>query len=159
MSQMLAGQGKTAPVAEVVQTAPPPAYDQAVTATVVHAAPMSPPMVVTCPPGVAPGQPMRVVDPATGQTMQVTVPNGVKPGGQFQVQFPAPAPVVQAPAQGQVVHVQGQVVHQAVAPASSATRRCRGCGIQFELDAKTNPASAAAFRCKRCRQISFSNFF
>ena len=96
---------------------------------------------------------MRVVDPATGQTMQVTVPNGVKPGGQFQVQFPAPAPVVQAPAQGQVV------VHQAVAPASSASRRCRGCGIQFELDAKTNPASAAAFRCKKCRQISFSNFF
>ena len=102
---------------------------------------------------------MRVVDPATGQTMQVTVPNGVKPGGQFQVQFPAPAPVVQAPAQGQVVHVQGQVVHQAVAPASSASRRCRGCGVQFELDARTNPASAAAFRCKKCRQISFSNFF
>ena len=98
---MLAGQGKTAPVAEVVQTAPP-AYNQAVQAEVVHAAPMSPPMVVTCPPGVAPGQPMRVVDPATGQTMQVTVPNGVKPGGQFQVQFPAPAPVVQAPAQGQI---------------------------------------------------------
>ena len=157
---MLAGQGKTAPVAEVVQTAPPPAYDQAVQAEVVHAAPMSPPMVVTCPPGVAPGQPMRVVDPATGQTMQVTVPHGVKPGGQFQVQFPAPQPVVQAPApEGQVVHVQGQVVHQAVAPASSASRRCRGCGIQFELDAKTNPASAAAFRCKKCRQISLSNFF
>ena len=158
MSQMLADQGKTAPVAEVVQSQPP-AYDQAVTATVVHAQPMAPPLVVTCPPGISPGQPMRVVDPATGQTMQVTVPNGVKPGGQFQVQFPAPAPVVQAPAQGQVVHVQGQVVHQAVAPASSATRRCRGCGVQFELDARTNPASAAAFRCKKCRQISFSNFF
>merc|ERR1719263_1755379 len=116
MSQMLAGQGKTAPVAEVVQTAPPPAYNQAVQAEVVHAAPMSPPMVVTCPPGVAPGQPMRVVDPATGQTMQVTVPNGVKPGGQFQVQFPAPQPVVQAPAQGQVCTSRGKVVHQAVAP-------------------------------------------
>ena len=37
--------------------------------------------------------------------------------------------------------------------------RCRGCGVQFELDARTNPASAAAFRCKKCRQISFSNFF
>ena len=49
MSQML-GDQKTAPVAEVVQTQPP-AYDQAVTATVVHAQPMAPPMVVTCPPG------------------------------------------------------------------------------------------------------------
>ena len=95
------GDQKTAPVAEVVQSQPP-AYDQAVTATVVHAQPMAPPMVVTCPPGVNPGQPMRVVDPGTGQTMQVTVPMGVKPGGQFQVQFPAPAPVVQAPAQGQI---------------------------------------------------------
>merc|ERR1719502_2182980 len=100
---------KTALVAEVVQSQPP-AYDQAVTATVVRAQLMVPPMVVTCPPGVTAGQPMRVVDPA-------------------------------------------------VAPASSATRRCRGCGVQFELDARTNPASAAAFRCKKCRQISFSNFF
>lgn len=150
----------TAPIqAEVVQSAPPPAY-AAVQAEVVHAAPMSPPLVVICPPGVGPGQFMRVVDPATGQTMQVQVPNGVKSGGQFQVQFPAPAPpVAPTPVQGQVVQVQGQVIHQAVAPAQPAARRCRGCGVQYELDAKTNPASAAAFRCKKCRQISFSNFF
>ena len=83
---MLADQGKTAPVAEVVQSQPP-AYDQAVTATVVHAQPMAPPMVVTCPPGVTAGQPMRVVDPATGQYAHGTA-DLVANGGLFQ---PLPA--------------------------------------------------------------------
>ena len=53
-----AGDQKTAPVAEVVQSQPS-AYDQAVTATVVHAQPMAPPMVVTRPPGYC-GTAMRL---------------------------------------------------------------------------------------------------
>ena len=105
---------------------------------------------------------MMVQDPSSGQTMQVTVPPGLQPGSQFQVQFPAPkvAPQPVVAQQGQVVQVQGEVVHSmAPQPVSAAQKRCRGCGVMFTLDAKTNPASAAAFRCKKCRGFSFSSFF
>ncbi|KAK7249124.1 hypothetical protein SO694_00045110 [Aureococcus anophagefferens] len=64
--------------------------------------------------------------------------------------LPGPVPAVQ---------VRGVVVHQSVGAVSPATKRCRGCGVQFELDARTNPASAAAFRCKKCRGFKLSSFF
>ncbi|KAJ1459265.1 hypothetical protein M885DRAFT_561068 [Pelagophyceae sp. CCMP2097] len=123
------------------------------------------PLVVTCPPGLSGGQPMQVVNPETGQTMQVNVPQGVQPGGQQDggVQFPPPQQPVyataqpvyaQQPVQVQVVHA--AVVHQA---ASANSRACRGCGTQFVLEPGMNPATAAAFRCKRCRGLSSMSFF
>ena len=42
-------------------------------------------MLVTCPHGMQPGQPLQVTAPG-GQALQVTVPPGVQPGQQFQVQ-------------------------------------------------------------------------
>ena len=125
-------------------------------------------MQVAVPKGCGPGSQFQVQFPAAA------------PPPAYQAQFPAapappayggaPQPVqVQAsvvggappPAYGgqPVQQVQGVVVHQNMGTVSPATKRCRGCGVQFELDARTNPASSAAFRCKKCRQISFSNFF
>ena len=93
-----------------------------------------------------------------GRAMQVTIPPNLGPGMQFQVQFPAAAPTAAVVGVAPPVAVQGYVQHQ-VGRVSAATKRCRGCGIQFELDAKTNPASAAAFRCKNCRGLKLSSFF
>ena len=146
----------------VVQGAPP-AYGQA---TVVSSTPVSgqviavtpapafqQPMVVTVPKGMSGGQQLAVTDPTTGQQMTVAIPAGLSGGQQFQVAFPPP--MAQAPP----VAVQGMVVHQQMGTVSAATKRCRGCGVTFELDAKTNPASAAAFRCKKCRGFRFTDFF
>lgn len=47
-------------------------------------------MMVTVPPGVAPGQTLQITSPA-GQPMHVQVPQGVLEGHQFQVQMQAPA--------------------------------------------------------------------
>lgn len=43
-------------------------------------------LMITCPAGVAAGQPIYVRNPETGQNLQVTVPAGVFPGQQFRVQ-------------------------------------------------------------------------
>ena len=51
------------------------------------------PMVVTVPPGVAPGQ-MLVVQAPDGQKAQVTVPPGVMPGQQMAVQMPVQVPAM-----------------------------------------------------------------
>ena len=55
----------------------------------VMATPMATPLVITVPPGVAPGSVMMVNTPS-GQ-MQVTVPAGVTEGAQFQILVAAPA--------------------------------------------------------------------
>ena len=49
-------------------------------------------VMVTCPPGMKPGQTLQVTGPG-GQMMQVPVPPGIRAGAQFMVQMPA-APVV-----------------------------------------------------------------
>ena len=154
----------SAPVAQapIVVGSAPVAQAPIVVGSVVAATPVQQPTVVTVPQGCFGGSTMRVRDPASGAEMQVTIPPGLAPGAQFQVQFPAPPPAYAAPppAYGSPpVQVHGVVVHQSVGAVSPATKRCRGCGVQFELDARTNPASAAAFRCKKCRGFKFSSFF
>ncbi|KAH8074189.1 hypothetical protein JL720_10747 [Aureococcus anophagefferens] len=138
----------SAPVAQapIVVGSAPVAQAPIVVGSVVAATPVQRPTVVTVPQGCFGGSTMRVRDPASGAEMQVTIPPGLAPGAQFQVQFPA-------------VQVHGVVVHQSVGAVSPATKRGRGCGVQFELDARTNPASAAAFRCKKCRGFKLSSFF
>jgi len=167
--------------ASVYEQAPPPAYGSApvaesyaaggaapvvvqssvVSGTVLQAQPVAaaPPMVVTVPQGMKAGMALQVAAP-DGRAMQVTIPPNLGPGMQFQVQFPPPAqqPVAAVVGVGPPVAVQGYVNHP-VSHVTAATKRCRGCGIQFELDAKTNPASAAAFRCKNCRGLKLSSFF
>mmetsp|Transcript_1580 Transcript_1580/g.2095 ORF Transcript_1580/g.2095 Transcript_1580/m.2095 type:complete len:171 (+) Transcript_1580:109-621(+) len=144
-----------APVAQVVGTnqPPPPAYTPQPSES----------MIVTCPPNIHAGQVITVAHPTNGNQMQVTVPQGVGPGGQFEVAFP-PAEPVAVPTQvavAQQVHVVqsmpvgGPMVGMAQ-PAAN-TRRCRGCGRQFEPEG--NPASASAFRCKSCRGFSSIRFF
>lgn len=64
-------------------------------------------VMVTCPPGVKPGDALQVAGPS-GQMMAVQVPPGVMAGGQFMVQMPAAAaPVVMA--QQAVPMASGQV--------------------------------------------------
>ena len=146
--------------APIVVGSAPVAQAPIVVGSVVAATPVQQPTVVTVPQGCFGGSTMRVRDPASGAEMQVTIPPGLAPGAQFQVQFPAPAYAAPPPAYGSPpVQVHGVVVHQSVGAVSPATKRCRGCGVQFELDARTNPASAAAFRCKKCRGFKFSSFF
>ena len=160
--------------------APPPAYGSApvvvdsyaaggaapvvvqssvVSGTVLQAQPIAAaPMVVTVPQGMKSGMALQVAAP-DGRAMQVTIPPNLGPGMQFQVQFPPPAhPVGAVVGVGPPVAVQGYV-NRPVSHVTAATKRCRGCGVQFELDAKTNPASAAAFRCKNCRGLKLSSFF
>jgi hypothetical protein len=154
----------SAPVAQapIVVGSAPVAQAPIVVGSVVAATPVQQPTVVTVPQGCFGGSTMRVREPASGAEMQVTIPPGLAPGAQFPVQFPAPPPAYAAPppAYGSPpVQVHGVVVHQSVGAVSPATKRCRGCGVQFELDARTNPASAAAFRCKKCRGFKFSSFF
>lgn len=138
----------------------PVATSAVVTGTVLQAMPIvAAPMVVTVPPNVKGGMALAVQAP-DGRQMQVTVPPGLAPGQQFTVQFPPAAATVPV---GVVVGAAAQTVSAHVVrpmgAVSSATKRCRGCGIQFELDAKTNPASAAAFRCKKCRGFNMMSFF
>lgn len=52
-------------------------------------------VMIICPPGLKPGDPMQVSGPG-GQAMQVYVPPGTVPGGQFVVQMPAAPAVVQS---------------------------------------------------------------
>ena len=59
-------------------------------------------VMVTCPPGMKPGDAVQVAGPG-GQMLQVQVPPGVVAGGQFMVQVPAAAPVVMAQATPPVV--------------------------------------------------------
>lgn len=114
--------------------------------------------------------PAAPAPPAYGGAPQPVQVQGVVLGAGAPPAYGAPQPVqVQAsvvggappPAYGgqPVQQVQGVVVHQNMGTVSPATKRCRGCGVQFELDARTNPASSAAFRCKKCRGFSFRSFF
>ena len=38
-------------------------------------------------------------------------------------------------------------------------RVCRGCSIIFEVEPNVNVATSAAYRCKKCRGLSFLRFF
>ena len=67
-------------------------------------------VVVTCPPGLRPGDPMDVVGP-NGQAFQVQVPAGVAEGGQFMAMVPTPQPIV---ATAVAMPQQGPPVAQAV---------------------------------------------